>query len=356
MAYEIKEAKEKVIRAGKELLRTGLIARTWGNISARISDTQFVITPSGRGYDSLTPDDIVAVNIADGSYEGNIRPSSEKGVHAAAYRHRKDADFVIHTHQDYATDLSTLRRTWDVASMDPDAVRILGPEIPTADYGMSGTKEITDNVESAIAEHPADKSVLMQNHGTLCIGDNVEDAFAVAHTLERVCRAEYFRILGELVPDRVREEGYSLSSFSRVYRRGGAEYRPVFDQHPDIQCIIETDAPYVRQYGRCGKPLIPYVDDLAMIVGMDIPALPEDASESEISRAVTGTDSAILVGGRGAVCTAGNEEDAGAVVMILDKGCQMGLLELAGAHPVPVSPENGNYEHRFYVEQYSKRK
>ena len=69
MIFSIEEAKEFVIKAGLELLSAGLVARTWGNISARISDTQFVITPSGRSYDSLTKDDIVVVNIADGSYD-----------------------------------------------------------------------------------------------------------------------------------------------------------------------------------------------------------------------------------------------------------------------------------------------
>ncbi|MBR5016026.1 MAG: class II aldolase/adducin family protein, partial [Clostridia bacterium] len=99
MAYKINEAKALVIDAGKELLESGLIARTWGNVSARISDTQFVITPSGKAYETLTPEDIVTVNIADCSYEGDIKPSSEKGVHAEAYRLRPDVDFIIHTHQ-----------------------------------------------------------------------------------------------------------------------------------------------------------------------------------------------------------------------------------------------------------------
>ena len=64
MAYDVEEAKKLVVEAGKKLLETGLIARTWGNVSARISDTQFVITPSGRAYETLTPDDIVVVNIS----------------------------------------------------------------------------------------------------------------------------------------------------------------------------------------------------------------------------------------------------------------------------------------------------
>ncbi len=50
---DIMQAKETVIRAGKELIAAGLIARTWGNISCRISETQFVITPSGRAFSLL---------------------------------------------------------------------------------------------------------------------------------------------------------------------------------------------------------------------------------------------------------------------------------------------------------------
>ena len=76
--YTLEEAKQAVIEAGHILLETGLIARTWGNVGARISDTQFVITPSGKPYETLTPDDIVVVNIADCGYEGDVKPSSEK--------------------------------------------------------------------------------------------------------------------------------------------------------------------------------------------------------------------------------------------------------------------------------------
>jgi len=58
---DTEQAREKVVLAGKKLLESGLIARTWGNVSCRISDRQFVITPSGRSYESLSPGEIVAV-------------------------------------------------------------------------------------------------------------------------------------------------------------------------------------------------------------------------------------------------------------------------------------------------------
>ncbi len=81
----MEEGKKAVIEAGHRLLETGLIARTWGNVSARISDTQFVITPSGRTYDTLTPDDIVVVNIDYCNYEVENKPSREKVIHYDEY-------------------------------------------------------------------------------------------------------------------------------------------------------------------------------------------------------------------------------------------------------------------------------
>ncbi len=94
-----REAKENVVNAGKRLVKSGLIARTWGNVSCRISDNYFVITPSGRDYLTLSPEEIVKVSIADLSYRGDIKPSSEKGIHAEIYKHNPKINFVIHTHQ-----------------------------------------------------------------------------------------------------------------------------------------------------------------------------------------------------------------------------------------------------------------
>ncbi len=69
----VDEARGLVVKAGKKLVESGLIARTWGNVSCRISAHQFVITPSGRDYLTMTPDEIVTVAISDCSYGGNIQ-------------------------------------------------------------------------------------------------------------------------------------------------------------------------------------------------------------------------------------------------------------------------------------------
>ena len=153
MAYSVDKARELVLKAGLELCEAGLVARTWGNISARVSDTQYVITPSGRAYDTLTKEDIVLVNIADGSYKGEVKPSGEKGVHAAVYELCPEMNFVIHTHQNYASALSVLAKEIPV-----EASNSLGSIIPCAGYGMYATELLVNNVKEQVRSYKDSKA------------------------------------------------------------------------------------------------------------------------------------------------------------------------------------------------------
>ena len=53
MIYQKKQAEEILLKACRELVDSGLIARTWGNVSIRLSKELFLITPSGRAYETL---------------------------------------------------------------------------------------------------------------------------------------------------------------------------------------------------------------------------------------------------------------------------------------------------------------
>ncbi len=366
MAYDLKEARELVIKAGKELSRTGLIARTWGNISARISDTQFVITPSGMPYESLTPEKIVTVNIEDLSFEGNIKPSSEKAVHAAAYRLHPEVNFVIHTHQKYGTSLSTMGKVLQVSE---EEAKIIGKQIPTAAYGLSGTKLLADNVTKEMQRFPDSKAVLMINHGVVCIGTDYDNAFTVAHTLEKVCRKTFYDLAGSIFDDdfltsEKRTEDLETKHDDhenyREYTRenGGFEKYPTLFANPKVQMVIEAFAPFIKKASTYGKPLRSHIDDFCMMTGMGIVNLPEDATEAEIAGALLhpSINSSVFIRNKGAVTVGDSADDANAVRMLLEKECVPFLLEEAGCKTHPVDPENGKQEFAFYNESYSKIK
>jgi len=181
---EIEEAKNIVCNAGKQLLKDGLVARTWGNVSVRISDTQMVITPTGRSYNELVPDDMVVVDFYTLKFEGNIKPSSELKLHCQIYKTRPHINAVIHTHQMYASIVAAAQK--DVVVLDEAHQKILGGKIiKTAPYALPNTKKIT--VESARAIENSN-AALMANHGVVCIGKKLEDVFNVARTLEDACK------------------------------------------------------------------------------------------------------------------------------------------------------------------------
>ena len=93
------ELRRAVVGAGQRLLAEGLVARTWGNVSVRAGAEHMLITPSGRAYEGMTPEDIVPVNLRTGAYDGPLKPSSEGKLHAEIYRTRSEIQAVIHTHQ-----------------------------------------------------------------------------------------------------------------------------------------------------------------------------------------------------------------------------------------------------------------
>ena len=180
----IEEAKEKVCLAGKQLLKEGLVARTWGNVSIKVNDALMVITPSGRKYDELTSSDMVLVDFYTLKFEGTIKPSSELKLHAQIYKTRPSIKSVIHTHQMYASIVAAAQK--DVVVLNKEHQQILGAAvIKTAPYALPNTKKITTETAKFIEQSNA---ALMANHGAVCIGKTVEDTFAVARTLELACQ------------------------------------------------------------------------------------------------------------------------------------------------------------------------
>jgi L-fuculose-phosphate aldolase len=368
MAYDIQEAKELVVKAGKELIEKGLIARTWGNVSARISDTQFVITPSGRAYEDLTPEEIVVVNIEDCSYEGEIKPSSEKGVHAAAYRHHPTVDFVIHTHQKAATIVSITGMT--ITNVYDEFRDVLGDTVPCAAYAMSTTDSLRKKVEMCIMTNPRSRAIMMMHHGTICMGDSYEHAFALAESLEKCCekvikdnylrhswaktysdddkRAYFLKKNGaEFMPDTICDLGSSIRNGKTFTLTVGGE---TVDVDVETGVGINGIAPKVEKIHRAiyntedctiikhlksadivavsctGNDMVPMIDDFAQIVGVDVKNCPwiegdTDECAKEIGKAIDNRN-AVLIQGNGALVTGNTDGDMEALDIIMNKGCQ----------------------------------
>lgn len=370
---DILEAKLAVIEAGKQLVKCGLIARTWGNVSCRVSDTHFVITPSGREYNALTPDEIVLVSIADCTYDGEIKPSSEKGIHAACYRLRPNCNFVIHTHQLYAS-LAGIAGL-DIRVKDENSAALLGDVIPSAAYGLPGTGKLKQGVTDAISRCDAN-AALMTHHGAVCLGTDLDNAFCVAQELENVCKAEllarYEQCTGEAADSFTSLSNYIAATLKKAddikaadipafssEREGetvlmtpcdggdtvrirlcdgspldtGATYPSsaelhcaVYNKRDDINYIIHNKQEDVVAVSSIGKTIKPFLDDFAQIVGITARNAVFDpnngkATAKKAVKKLKGRNS-VLLKDNGALCAGSDESDALAVEMVTEKGCK----------------------------------
>ncbi len=181
---QLNEIKAQIIQGGLRLVKEGLVARTWGNISIRVDDGNMLITPSGRRYEELTAGDIVLVNYHTSAWEGKVKPSSEKELHCEIYRTRKEIGAVIHTHQMNASTVAAARR--EVPPILDDMAQIIGPTVRVARYALPSTRKITKETVRALRGR---KAALMANHGAVCVGNDLEEAFVVCQILEKACRA-----------------------------------------------------------------------------------------------------------------------------------------------------------------------
>ena len=176
-------AREAIVAMGKELIERKLVAGSWGNISVKIADGVYAVTPSGRGYANQKPEDIVIVDDACKTLDGELTPSSESKLHTAIYSACPEAKAIIHTHSIYASALAAMRKP--VPAIIEDIVQIIGGRVECAEYALPGTQELADNAVKAMNGR---KGVLLANHGAVCWGKDLADALMVCEILEKAAQ------------------------------------------------------------------------------------------------------------------------------------------------------------------------
>ena len=199
------EIKKQICEIGKRVYENGFIAANDGNISVKISDNEFLCTPTGVSKGFMTQDMICKVD-ANGKVlqsKDGYRPSSEIKMHMRVYEKRPDVNAVVHAHPAYATSFAIAGIPLTLPIM-PEAVIFLG-YVPIVEYGTPSTMEIPDNVEKYLDKHDA---VLLESHGALTWGTDVLTAYHLMESLEFYAQLLYqSKMLGgpkELSPERVK--------------------------------------------------------------------------------------------------------------------------------------------------------
>ena len=178
------EKRKEVITYSIKLNTTNLSPLRSGNISLKCIENSvegFLITPSGKKYDTLKEEDIVFVS-NDGNHDTNLKPSSEWRFHKDIYLKKTDAKAIVHAHSPHATAVSAHGK--DIPAFHYMIALAGGDSIKCAKYATFGTQELSDNIIDALENR---KACLMSNHGQVAFGENLESAFELAEELENIC-------------------------------------------------------------------------------------------------------------------------------------------------------------------------
>lgn len=195
------EIKKNVQKIARKSSVEGLVAGTSGNVSFYDREEGLLyITPSNLDYREMEPDDIMVMELDGHVIEGRHKPSSEWRLHAEIYKRKEEVGAVIHTHSPYATGFAIDGE--GVPLILVEMLPFLGGDIPVAAFGLPGTDEVGIHAAEAMRGRNA---ALLENHGVVAAGKDVEQAYLRAVYVEDAAKAYHFaKLMG--TPKRIPKE------------------------------------------------------------------------------------------------------------------------------------------------------
>jgi L-ribulose-5-phosphate 4-epimerase len=192
--------KRQVVETAQRLVEKGYLMATGGNLSIRIARRNaFAVTPSNYDYTQMTPDDVCLLDFDLNVIEGARKPSVESALHAGVYVTRDDVNAVVHTHQVYASTLALINAP--IPALFDEQVRFLGRSVEIIPYAPSGTGFLKNAIVKHIKNHH--NAYILQNHGALCFGHDVERAAHNVEILEKCALAYLLALCTERKTSRI---------------------------------------------------------------------------------------------------------------------------------------------------------
>jgi L-fuculose-phosphate aldolase len=177
---ELQAAREQLVSYSRRLVDDGLAVGAAGNMSMRVGDT-LMITPSGIGYHELDEADLCLVSLDGAELDAPETASTELPMHLAVYA-AANAGAVVHTHSAEVIALSTVCGELPAVHY---AITGLGGPVRVAAYTRFGSAGLAD---AAVKALDGRKAAILQNHGAICYGATLAEAYDRAVLLEWLAR------------------------------------------------------------------------------------------------------------------------------------------------------------------------
>jgi len=207
-----REERQHLIDCARKMERYGLVVLSGGNVSMRMPDGNFLVTPSAMGYDNMQPEDIVLIDASGRTLDGIRRPSSDSAALLYIFNHRPDINVVLHTHQPYATALGLV-----CDQLPADFVTVID-ELNGAVAVAPFTRSSDEGMGQLTVQYAGSaRAVILKHHGAMAFGKNIDQALSAAVYLEDACKSylaalatgrEIAKLTADQIADESHERGY----------------------------------------------------------------------------------------------------------------------------------------------------
>ena len=203
--------REEICRFGRSLFERGLTPGSSGNISIRLDDGTWLVTPTNASLGFLDPAGLSKLD-AHGRLLAGDKPTKEVPLHAALYATRSSARAVVHLHSTHSVAVTMLPeiglqkdgRVEGLPPLTPYFLMKCG-DVAMLPYYRPGDPAVADAIRGLAGQH---SSVLLANHGPVVAGESLEAAVFATEELEETAKL-YLLLRGlnprHLSPEQVRD-------------------------------------------------------------------------------------------------------------------------------------------------------
>ena len=178
--------RDDICRFGRSLFERGLTPGSSGNISIRLDDGGWLVTPTNASLGFLDPARITRLD-GSGRVVSGDKPTKEIPLHSAVYETRPGARAVVHLHSTHAVALTMLPEIDPRAALPPMTPYYMMRAGQTAlvPYYRPGDPAVADAIKGLSGQY---SSILLANHGPVVAGDSLEAAVFATEELEETAR------------------------------------------------------------------------------------------------------------------------------------------------------------------------
>ncbi len=180
---EIERLKKRMCDIGRRIWEKDYVDGNGGNLTIRVGDNLVLCTPTLISKGFMTPGDLCLVDLDGNQVAGTRKRTSEVNTHLGIMKRQPKAKSCVHAHPPHATAFA-VASVRPPTCMIPEAEVFLG-QIGLARYETPGTAENARVVGEMGVDH---QSILMENHGVITWGRDIEDAYWKLENTDAYCR------------------------------------------------------------------------------------------------------------------------------------------------------------------------